>query len=250
MVNRSFSPYSELVDDRSPKPAIAWQDRLKTAKTWQIFAAASFLVTVPVFIQAPLVRLYPGVSLILTLGWLSLSWKLSKHAVTAIWGDLLLGFSWSWLAGTIYWGWMRWEPLWHLPIEAIALPYVLYRLWRSRHDAPTPLGLGKIGDFFYLGSLLGTVLTDVYFYCTDLIIHWRQLMQVDSSLALPIFQSAIAKVNTPWGISCAVVLALLLLIAGSWPLKNTSLHWRAYSGAVLSTILVDGLFWLAASAVQ
>lgn len=250
MVNHSVSPYSERINPHPSQGAIAWQEQLKTAKNWHIFAAASFLVTVPVFIQAPLVRLYPELSLILTLGWLALSWKLSQHQTTAVWGDLLLGFTWSWLAGTIYWGWMRWEPLWHLPIEAIALPYVLYRLWRLRHVPPIASGLGKIGDFFYLGSLLGTVLTDVYFYGTDLIGHWRQLMQVDSSLALPIFQSAIARVNTPWGLSCAAVLAILLFTAGSIPLKNQGCHWRAFSGAVLSTILVDGLFWLAASAVR
>jgi hypothetical protein len=30
-------------------------------------------------------------------------------------------------------------------------------------------------------------------------------------------------------------------------LSQRKLHWVALSGAVLSTILVDGLFWLAAS---
>jgi hypothetical protein len=40
----------------------------------------------------------------------------------------------------------------------------------------------------------------------------------------------------------------VLLTVGLLSLRGTQLHWRAFSGAVLSTLLVDGLFWLAASA--
>jgi len=40
----------------------------------------------------------------------------------------------------------------------------------------------------------------------------------------------------------------VLLTVGLLSLRDRELHWRAFSGAVLSTLLVDGLFWLAASA--
>jgi hypothetical protein len=105
-----------------------------------------------------------------------------------------------------------------------------------------------VGNFFYLGSLLGTALTDVYFYIVDLIPYWRQLMQVELELAPPILQSAVAQVQTPWGQGWALILALVLLTIGIFPLRYQQLHWWAFSGAVLSTILVDGLFWLAAAA--
>ncbi|MBD1806203.1 DUF3120 domain-containing protein [Microcoleus sp. FACHB-SPT15] len=203
-----------------------------------MFAAASFLVSVPVFVQAPLVRQLPLLSLVMTLLWVGLGLRLLKRTETKIWGDLLLGFSWSWLAGSIYWGWLRWEPLIHLPVEAIGLPFAVWGLWR---------GWGMVGNLFYLGSLFGTALTDVYFYLTDLIPHWRQVMQVDPALATPIFQSAIAQVQTPWGISWAVVLIGTLLVVGLWSLGKGQLQWWAFSGAVLSTILVDSLFWVAAS---
>jgi hypothetical protein len=72
-------------------------------------------------------------------------------------------------------------------------------------------------------------------------------MQVDSALATPIFRSAIAQVNTSWGITCSIVLVATLLAIGLWPLSKKQLHWKAFSGAVLSTILVDSLFWIAAS---
>ncbi|NES21707.1 MAG: DUF3120 domain-containing protein [Symploca sp. SIO3E6] len=207
-------------------------------KSWLVFAAASFLVSVPVFAQAPLVRQLPLFSLLMTIGWVWLGLILLKEEATHLWGDLLLGFSWSWLAGSIYWGWFRWEPLIHLPVEAIGLPFAVVSLW---------YGWGKVGNWFYLGSLLGTALTDVYFYLTDLIPYWRQLMKVDTTLATPILQSALAQVNTPWGISCSVLLVATLLVIGLWTLGKNQLHWKAFSGAVLSTILVDSLFWLAAS---
>lgn len=209
-----------------------------TRQHWLVLAAACFLVSVPVFVQAPLVRQLPLLSLVMTLGWLWLGLMLLKRQSTQVWGDLILGFSWSWLAGSIYWGWLRWEPLIHLPVEAIGLPFALWGLSR---------GWGKIGNLFYLGSLFGTALTDVYFYIANLIPHWRQVMRVDPELARPIFQNALAQVQTPWGISWVIALMGTLLIVGLWGLGKKQLGWWAFSGAVLSTILVDSLFWVAAT---
>jgi hypothetical protein len=190
--------------------------------------------------QAPLVRYYPEVSLGLTFFWVGLGVWLLKQEKISLWGDLLLGFSWSWLAGSLYWGWWRWEPLIHIPMEAIGLPFVLWGLYKGR---------GKVGNLFYLGSLLGTAITDVYFYLTGLIPYWRQLMTVelDPNLVSPIFHNALAQIETPWGISWAIVLLNLLLAIGIYPLQKRVCHWWAFSGAVLSTILVDGLFWITAS---
>jgi hypothetical protein len=122
---------------------------------WLMLAAAVVLVSVPVFVQAPLVRLVPWLSLVMTLGWLLLSLQLLKRPASERWGDLLIGFTWTWLAGSVYWGWFRWEPLLHLPIEAIGLPIAIWGVARNS---------GKIGNFFYFGSLFGTVVTDIYFY--------------------------------------------------------------------------------------
>ena len=220
-------------------------DRLKPlVPNWEkcqsVFWTAAFLVSVPVFIQAPLVRYYPEVSLGLTFFWVGLGVWLLKQEKISLWGDLLLGFSWSWLAGSLYWGWWRWEPLIHIPMEAIGLPFVLWGLYKGR---------GKVGNLFYLGSLLGTAITDVYFYLTGLIPYWRQLMTVelDPNLVSPIFHNALARIETPWGISWAIVLLNLLLAIGIYPLQKRVCHWWAFSGAVLSTILVDGLFWITAS---
>ena len=203
-----------------------------------VFASAVFLVAVPVFFEAPLVRTWPWLSLVLTIGWVGLGMELCRRPKTQIWGELLVGFTWTWLAGSLYWGWFRWEPALHLPLEAIALPIAIWGIHRN---------WCKIGNSFYLGSLFGTVVTDCYFYLADLVPYWRQLMRVQPEQMQPIFRQAIAQMYTLWGLSWLATLALLLLGVGLFALNQQKLHWTALSGAVLSTILVDGLFWLAAS---
>lgn len=215
---------------------------LALSRRWLIFWTAVFLVSVPVFVEAPLVRYFPELSLLLTGFWVALSAVLLAQRRTWLWGDLLLGFAGSWLAGSVYWGWFRWEPLWHLPIEAIALPLPIWCICKRRL---------LVGSWFAMGSLLGTVATDLYFYLVNLIPNWRAIMQVEPDFVAPILHEAIARVHTPWGIGCAATLATLLLAAGLLPLQTERmgspprLHRWAFSGAVLSTILVDILFWLA-----
>lgn len=233
--------YKLLYRDQSPiiraEPNLTAQSSSAQDSSWLFFLASGFLVSVPVFIQAPLVRQLPWLSLFLTLGWLLLARKLLCFPSTSRWGDLLVGFSWSWLAGSIYWGWLRWEPLIHLPVEAIALPIAWWGIKQ---------GWGEIGNRFYLGSLLGTAITDLYFYLTGLIPYWRQIM-LQPDLAQPILQDAIAHLQTPWGIGWAIILLTILTGIGLWSLQKTQLSWWAFGGAILSTIVVDGIFWLAAS---
>lgn len=221
----------------SPSLLIKTTDKLTYKQSWLVFAAAVFLVSVPVFVEAPLVRSLPSLSLVITGFWIWLSLKLMSRQQTYLWGDLLLGFSLSWLTGAIYWGWLRWEPLWHLPIESIGLPFAIWCLRRN---------WGKVGNWFYLGSLFGTVLTDVYFYLVDLMPYWRQIMRTDASGASQILKNALAQVQTPWGESWAIMLVSALLTVGLASLGKKQSHWYAFSGAVLSTILVDSLFLLAA----
>lgn len=203
----------------------------------QAFTAAAFLVAVPVFVQAPLVRLVPQVSLLMSAIWLFIGWKLLQKDNTQLWGDLMIGFSWTWLAGAVYWGWFRWDPYVHLPIEALGLPMVLILL---------RYGKAKIGNYFYLGSLLGTAITDLYFYCVGLIPYWRALMVNPPDQAGRILHSALMRMGTYQGVGSAIVLLSLLVMLGTIPLRSNSTKWWAFSGAVLSTILVDSLFFVAA----
>ncbi|MCF4967996.1 DUF3120 domain-containing protein [Nostoc sp. CMAA1605] len=258
MINNTLSSYTpsttaiatELTPrETEPRDIRALESTLKASaslplfvtaqKTWLVFAAAVFLVSVPVFIEAPLVRSLPSVSLAITGFWVWLSFRLMSRPQTYLWGDLLLGFSWSWLAGSIYWGWLRFEPLWHLPVESIGLPFACWCLARN---------WGKVGNWFYLGSLFGTVLTDIYFYLVKLIPYWRQIMEVEPNQIAAILQAAVKQVQTPLGVASAIILATVLLVAGILPLSKKQHHWYAFGGAVLSTILVDSLFLVAALA--
>lgn len=271
MLNNSFfsTASSSIPFNAAPlTPDLAVIAPMKTSR-WQIFTAAAFLVSVPVFIQAPLVRLFPLLSLVLTTVWVAGGWWLYQRPQSKFWGDLLLGFSWSWLAGTIYWGWLRTEPYWHLPVEAIGLPFGLWCLWFSqknrqknyqqdveiteddqlapnnKHNYQTEFL--AIGTWFYFGSLWGTVLTDGYFYVNSLIPYWRAVMAQEPSLAAPILHQAIEQINNPLGWISALILISLLLVTGLQALRQDNLPSWAFSGAILSTILVDGLFWLVAA---
>ncbi len=211
---------------------------------WWLFGASVLLVTLPVFVQAPLVRQWPTFSLLLSCGWVGIGGYLRIQPRFQVWGDLLIGFTLAWFAGSIYWGWFRWEPLLHIPLEAIALPFAIWA-WRAAWC--------RVGMAFYLGSLLGTAITDLYFYLVDLIPFWRSLLLVDQSQAFAILQEALFKVQTPWGTSWATALIVALCVIGVVPLlpgdskMDNRLYRWVFSGAVLGTLMVDSLFLLVAT---
>ncbi|MBD2270701.1 DUF3120 domain-containing protein [Anabaena sp. FACHB-1391] len=240
MINHTFFSYTATnptldIGDGIKKTSLA--NLISSRQNWLVFAASVFLVSVPVFVEAPLVRSFPALSVFSTGFLLWFSMRLMSSSRTYLWGDLLFGFSWTWLTGAIYWGWLRYEPIWHIPIESLGLPFALWCLAKN---------WGKIGNWFYLGSLLGTVLTDIYFYLVDLMPYWRQIMRIDPAGASQILQNALEQVETPWGEGWAVILALILMTVGTVSLLNKQCHWYAFGGAILSTILVDSLFLIAA----
>ncbi|MGF1575406.1 MAG: DUF3120 domain-containing protein [Cyanophyceae cyanobacterium] len=209
----------------------------------QLGLTAAVLVSIPVFVQAPLVRNAPWVSLVLTLGWLALSMHLMSEPRQRAWGSLLYGFTLTWLAGSLYWGWLRADPLWHIPVEALGLPLAWWSL--RQPNSPT-----RLGTFFYLGSLFGTVVTDLYIHSVGLLSEWRLVM------AAPVFDSmgwvlgsALSKMQSPLGILWAWEACLLLFVAGVFSLRRQSTCWKVFGGAVLSTLVVDGLFWWGSSLV-
>lgn len=207
---------------------------------WRVWLASLFLVSVPVFFEAPLVRYAPWLSLICTVGWLAIAKHLQadpkSNSESRIWGSLIWGFSLTWLCGSLYWGWLRWEPAYHVPIEALALPWAI---WATRQDSH------RVGGLFYIGSLFGTAITDLYFYIAHLFPSWKALMQVESniSIAQPILKNALTLVETPWGMTWACILAALLLIIGNKAMRSPNLCYWAFGGTVLGTIFVDLLFF-------
>ncbi|NUN65318.1 DUF3120 domain-containing protein [Pseudanabaena biceps] len=206
---------------------------------WQMWLASLFLVSVPVFFEAPLVRHAPWLSLIFSVGWLAIAKHLQEDIKTSLWGSLIWGFSLTWLCGSLYWGWLRWEPAYHVPVEALAMPWAIWAIRQNSH---------RVGGWFYIGSLAGTAITDFYFYITHLFPHWQALMQVEAnvSLAQPILKNALSLVETPWGMTWACILAALLLTTANKAMRSLDFGYWAFGGAVLGTIFVDLLFFIVA----
>ena len=98
---------------------------------WSLPVAGALLVALPVFLQAPWVRLAPFSAALFTAA-LLLAGVVMAQRRSAAWstaGVLLVGFSGSWLGGCLFWGWFRVHPLWPLPIEAFALPLAVAGLF-------------------------------------------------------------------------------------------------------------------------
>jgi hypothetical protein len=150
-------------------------------------------------------------------------------------GVLLVGFAGSWLGGSLYWGWFREFPVWHLPIEGFALA----------------LGLGglqtrwRLGAWFYLASLLGTAVTDGLIAVTGLMPLWPPVVQAAPEAAAALLQQAAQTLLHP--------LPLIAMgLASWWILQLARLLWqgdaakRVAAAALACTLLVDGLFFGAA----
>lgn len=195
------------------------------------------LVALPVFIQAPLVRLNPMPAALLTLPLVGLALLLERSG-DARWNDLgalLVGFSGSWLAGCLFWGWFRLHPLCHLPLEAALLPLALGGFG----------GRWRLAASFYLASLAGTALTDAGIAAAGLMPLWPRVLAAPIPEAPLLLQEAAIQVFQPLHLALLLGLALLLLLACR-ELWQRGPCGRLAAATLAATLGVDGLF-LAAS---
>jgi len=208
-----------------PGPARHWP-RLAWVKGLSLPLLGALLVSLPVFVQAPWVRLSPQTALLFS--FVLLGWGLWQRGQT---GALLVGFSGSWLAGCLFWGWLRLHPLWHLPVEAFALPLAVAGLW----------GPWRRAGQFYLGALLGTACTDAAMALCGLMPLWPAVLQANPDQAAPLLAAAASRVLAAehlWVIGCFAT-AMLALAAWLWPRGPGA---RLVAACLASTLLVDGLF--------
>ena len=129
---------------------------------------SSFFVILPIFVQAPWVRLEPISALCFTFVILLVVLVLNQKRSNKwfIVSSLLFGVSGSWLGGCLFWGWLSPFPILHIPVEAVALPLAL-------------IGLGtnwKIGSSFYISSLFGTAVTDITIFLIGIMDQWKQVI--------------------------------------------------------------------------
>ena len=213
--------------------------RTKPAGGWGVAIASGLLVTLPVFLQAPWVRLAPFSAALFTVPMLAIGLALGHQPQPRqrTLGALLVGFCGSWLGGCLFWGWFRLHPLWHLPLEAFALPLALAGLqgrWRAACG-------------FYLGSLLGTAATDGAMALSGVMALWPQVLSANASDAPLLLQAAAQRVLEPQALALVGGCAILLIQACRWLWRQGEVG-RITSAALATTLAVDGLFLLAALA--
>lgn len=200
-------------------------------------AVAALLVLLPVFLQAPWVRASPMGAALFT-PWLVVLGVVLERRGQGPWraiGALLVGFAGSWLGGSLFWGWWRVHPLWHLPIEGFALPLALG-------------GLGsrwRLAGAFYLASLLGTAATDGAMALTGVIRLWPQVVEAPLSEAGVLLQQAGEAVLQPMALGMIGLISIVLLAIcyWLWPQGPTG---RVAAATLATTLVVDGIFLAAA----
>jgi hypothetical protein len=146
-------------------------------------------------------------------------------------GALLVGFAGSWLCGSLFWGWCRQHPLWHLPIESLALPWAVAGL-RSRW---------RLAGAFYLASLLGTAATDAAMALTGVMPLWPQVLQATPTQAAALLTIAAHQVLNPTHLAVITGfgLALLGLARRLWQRGGIA---RISAATLAATLAIDGLF--------
>ncbi len=191
------------------------------------------MAMLPVFLQAPWVRLHPFSATVFTAVLLTIGVVLEQtgqHQKAEI-GQLLVGFSGSWLAGCLFWGWLRAHPVLHLPVEAFALPLALTGL-RTRW---------RLASAFYLASLLGTAVTDLMMALTGVMQAWPAVVMAPIDLAPRLLHQAGLQLLHPLPmLLLALAGAMILRLGRRWTSKGST--WTMAGAVLVTTVWVDGLF--------
>ena len=198
---------------------------------------AVLLVSVPVFLQAPLVRVAPLAAAMVTVPLVAVGIGLERFG-RGPWqtlGPLLVGFSGSWLAGCLFWGWFRLHPVCHLPLEAFVLPLAVAGLG----------GRWRLAGAFYLASLAGTAATDAAIAATGLMDLWPQVLAAPLQEAPLLLRQAGETVLQLPNLALVAAMAALLL-QGCWWLWGRGTSGRVAAATLATTLAVDGLFLAAA----
>ena len=199
------------------------------------------MVVLPVFVQAPWVHVFPFSAflfsfIIFFLGFYLLKFRGNRWSSV---GSLLVGVSWSWLGGCLFWGWLRAHPVWHLPVESIALPIAL-SLLETRW---------KIGASFYLASLLGTAFTDLMIVVTGVMKAWPEVVDAPMSEASKMLSFTAEQLLSPFSLLAIFVAAILIILIANWMNQKSKSElvssdaWLVSSSALTTTLWVDGLFF-------
>ena len=202
---------------------------------------ASALVVMPVFVQAPWVRQQPFSSclfgLFLAVAGILLSLNAERSQQRDL-GALILGFSGSWMAGSLFWGWLSAHPVLHLPVEAFALPLAVAGLntrWRC-------------ACAFYLASLVGTAFTDLSMAISGVMTLWPDVVTATADQAPVLLHKAASQVLTPKSLLVVILAAALItrLVAEcrsrADQFGDGSSAWAVATSVLFTTLVIDGVF--------
>jgi len=201
---------------------------------------ASFFIILPIFVQAPWVRLEPISALCFTFVIVLVAIILNQKGSNKwfIVSSLLIGISGSWLGGCLFWGWLSPFPILHIPVEAVVLPLAL-------------IGFGtnwKIGSSFYISSLFGTAVTDITIYLIGIMDQWREVITADAETAPLILQNTSENLIHIKSLSIIAFVGLILWFISKEifdsatinPTNGKALLVSSY--VIQTTLIVDGIF--------
>jgi len=229
-------PLSEQAHHKGEEPY------LSSPRTLQLWA--STLVVLPVFLQAPWVRLHPVSACLFTaiLLFTGIFLTITPKGKWVLAGSLLVGVSGSWLGGCLFWGWLREYPIWHLPVEAIALPIALLGI-KTRWS---------IGASFYLACLLGTACTDLMIFITGVMSQWPAVVKASINQAPELLNQTAQQLLELQSLTSLLVAGILIAYLASAMRKKGLVNqesgntWLVASAALNTTLWIDGLFLLTA----
>jgi len=201
---------------------------------------SSFLVILPIFVQAPWVRLEPISALCFTFVIVLVAIVLNQKGSNKwfIVSSLLLGVSGSWLGGCLFWGWLSPFPILHIPVEAVVLPLAL-------------IGFGtnwKIGSSFYISSLFGTAVTDITIFLIGIMDQWREVITADPENAPLILQKTSENLIQIKSLSIIFFVALILWFVSKEIFDSATINTTngkallVSSYVIQTTLIVDGIF--------
>ena len=202
---------------------------------------ASALVVMPVFVQAPWVHHHPFSACLFGIGLAATGILLSLSAGRSQLNDLgslILGFSGSWIAGSLFWGWLSPHPVLHIPVEAFALPLALAGLktrWRC-------------AGAFYLASLVGTAFTDLSMAISGVMTLWPEVVTATADQAPVLLRAAAAEVLAPKSLLVVIIAAAMItnLVHGCRTradrIGDSASAWEVARSVLFTTLVVDGVF--------
>ena len=143
-------------------------------------------------------------------------------------GSLLVGVSGSWLGGCLFWGWLRAFPVWHLPVESIALPIACFGLFTRL----------RVGAGFYLASLLGTAFTDLMILFTGVMKSWPEVVNASFQTASDLLHQTALNLLSLEKILLLILAGACIAFIARFMNQRAAIDWLLKKHGLLQVLLL------------